>query len=155
MRAVIQRVSNASVRVNDGASSPGKIAGKIGNGVVVFLGVHINDTEQDCSYIADKILNLRIFDDSEGRMNLSVLDIKGEVLVVSQFTLYGDTRKGRRPSYNDAAAPEKGCLYYKKVVEIIRSSSLKTETGEFGALMEVEYVNDGPVTILVDSFKEF
>ena len=149
MRAVVQRVFNASVRVS------GKTIGEIGKGIVVFLGVHINDTEQDCGYIADKILNLRIFDDSDGKMNLSVSDIKGEALIVSQFTLYGDTRKGRRPSYNDAAPPEKGNSYYKKVVEIIKSSGIKTETGEFGALMEVEYINDGPVTILVDSFKEF
>jgi D-tyrosyl-tRNA(Tyr) deacylase len=149
MRAVIQRVLNASVKAEN------KTVGKIGKGIVVFLGVHINDTEQDCSYIADKILNLRIFNDAEDKMNLSVLDIKGEVLVISQFTLYGDTRKGRRPSYNEAAPPEKGSAYYQKVVEIIKSSALKTETGEFGASMAVEYINDGPVTILVDSFKEF
>ena len=149
MRAVVQRVFNASVKVEN------KIIGKIDKGIIVFLGVHINDTEQDCAYMADKIINLRIFNDAEDKMNLSVLDIKGEVLVISQFTLYGDTRKGRRPSFNEAAPPEKGNSYYKKVVEIIKNSALKTETGEFGALMEVEYINDGPVTILVDSFKQF
>jgi len=149
MRAVVQRVLNASVKVEN------KIIGKIGKGIVVFLGVHTNDTEQDCSYTADKILNLRIFNDAEDKMNLSVSDIKGEVLVISQFTLYGDVRKGRRPSYNEAAPPEKGNSYYKKVVELIKQSTLKTETGEFGALMEVEYINDGPVTIIIDSFRQF
>ena len=147
MRAVIQRVSKASVKTEN------KIIGKIEKGIVVFLGVHINDTDQDCSYIADKILNLRIFNDADGKMNLSVLDIKGEILVISQFTLYGDVRKGRRPSYNEAAPPDKGNSYYKKVVEIIKNSALKTETGEFGTLMEVEYINDGPVTIIIDSSK--
>ncbi|MCL2792639.1 MAG: D-aminoacyl-tRNA deacylase [Spirochaetaceae bacterium] len=149
MRAVIQRVFNASVKVEN------KIIGKIEKGIVVFLGVHTDDTEQDCNYIADKILNLRIFNDAEDKMNLSVSDIKGEVLVISQFTLYGDARKGRRPSFNEAAPPEKGNNYYQKVVEIIKKSSLKTETGEFGALMEIEYINDGPVTIIMDSFKQF
>jgi len=149
MRAVVQRVFNASVKAEN------KIIGKIGKGIVVFLGVHTNDAEQDCSYTADKILNLRIFNDAENKMNLSVSDIKGEVLVISQFTLYGDVRKGRRPSYNDAAPPEKGNIYYKKVVDLIKQSSLKTETGEFGALMEVEYINDGPVTIIIDSSKQF
>jgi len=149
MRAVIQRVFNASVKVEN------KIIGKIEKGIVVFLGVHTDDTEQDCNYIADKILNLRIFNDAEDKMNLSVSDIKGEVLVISQFTLYGDARKGRRPSFNEAAPPEKGNNYYQKVVEIIKKSNLKTETGEFGALMEIEYINDGPVTIIMDSFKQF
>jgi len=149
MRAVIQRVFNASVKTEN------KIVGKIEKGIVAFLGVHINDTEHDCSYIADKILNLRIFNDAEGKMNLSVSDIKGEVLVISQFTLYGDVRKGRRPSFNDAAPPDKGNSYYKKVVEMIKNSGLKTETGVFGALMEVEYINDGPVTIIIDSSKQF
>jgi len=145
MRAVVQRVFNASVKTEN------KIIGKIDKGIVVFLGIHIDDTEHDCSYTADKIINLRIFDDAQGKMNLSVSDIKGEVLVISQFTLCGDVRKGRRPSFNDAAPPDKGNSYYKKVVEIIRNSTLKTETGEFGALMAVEYVNDGPVTIIIDS----
>ncbi len=145
MRAVVQRVFNASVRVEN------KTIGKIGKGLVIFLGIHAYDTEQDCKYIADKILNLRIFSDSEDKMNLSVSDIKGEILIISQFTLYGDVRKGRRPSFNEAAAPEKGNSYYEKVAEIIRKSTLKTETGKFGALMEVEYINDGPVTIIIDS----
>ena len=149
MRAVIQRVFNASVKTEN------KIIGKTEKGIVVFLGIHVNDTEQDCSYITDKILNLRIFNDVEGKMNLSVSDIKGEVLVISQFTLYGDVRKGRRPSFNDAAPPDKGNSYYKKVVEMIKNSGLKTETGVFGALMEVEYINDGPVTIIIDSSKQF
>lgn len=149
MRAVIQRVSHASVSVD------GTEIGKTGQGIVVYLGVHADDTENDCLYIADKILNLRIFHDSQGKMNLSVLDIKGEILLISQFTLYGDTRKGRRPSFNEAAPPEKGNEYYRKVTNLLRKSSLKTETGEFGAVMDVEYLNDGPVTILVDSFKNF
>ncbi|MDX9801043.1 MAG: D-aminoacyl-tRNA deacylase [Spirochaetia bacterium] len=149
MRAVVQRVKKASVSIE------GAVKGMISSGLVVFIGVHADDTESDCLYTSDKILNLRIFNDAENKMNLSLLEIKGEILIISQFTLYGDTRKGRRPSYNHAAPPEKGSLYYNKIVDIIKKRGIKTETGEFGAVMEVEYVNDGPVTILVDSFKDF
>jgi len=149
MRAVIQRVSRANVSVE------GEITGIIGPGLIVFLGVHNDDSDSDCAYMADKILNLRIFHDSEGKMNLSLLETGGEILIISQFTLYGDTRKGRRPSFNNAAAPEKGKVFYNNFIELIKQSGLKTETGIFGALMAVDYINDGPVTILIDSFKTF
>jgi D-aminoacyl-tRNA deacylase len=149
MRAVIQRVSRASVKVD------AEITGIIDKGLIVYLGVHCDDADSDCAYIAEKILNLRIFHDTEGKMNLSLLETGGDILVISQFTLYGDTRKGRRPSFNEAADPEKGKQFYDKFVEIIKKSGLKTATGIFGALMAVEYVNDGPVTILMDSFKAF
>ncbi len=149
MRAVVQRVKKASVAVD------GHISGSIGPGLVVFLGVHINDSDADCEYTADKVLNLRIFHDSEDKMNLSLLDVRGDILVISQFTLYGDTRRGRRPSFSEAAAPDKGMEFYQKFVDIIRKSGLNTGTGEFGACMAVDYINDGPVTILIDSFKAF
>ncbi|MCP5514292.1 MAG: D-tyrosyl-tRNA(Tyr) deacylase [Spirochaetales bacterium] len=149
MRAVVQRVKRASVTVE------GELKGSISSGLVVFIGVHTDDTDSDCEYTADKILNLRIFNDENDKMNLSLLDCMGEILIISQFTLYGDTRKGRRPSFNSAAAPEKGNLYYRKLVEIVKNKGIKTEIGEFGAVMAVDYINDGPVTILVDSFKDF
>ena len=149
MRAVIQRVSRANVSVD------GEITGKTGQGLIVFLGVHNDDSDIDCAYMAEKILNLRIFHDSEGKMNLSLLETGGDILIISQFTLYGDTRKGRRPSFNDAASPGKGKLFYNKFIELVKQSGLKTETGVFGALMAVDYINDGPVTILIDSFKTF
>ncbi len=150
MRAVIQRVKEASVEVD------GKVVGKIGNGILVLLGVGKDDTEEDMKWIADKVVNLRIFQDENGKMNLSLLDIGGEVLVVSQFTLYGDARKGRRPSFTEAAPPEKGKEFYKKFVEYLKEKyNIKVETGEFGTMMDVHLVNWGPVTILLDSKKNF
>lgn len=149
MRAVIQRVKSASVRVED------EIVGEIGKGLLVLLGVSNDDSEKDASYLVEKTLNLRIFEDSDDKMNLSLLDIKGEILVVSQFTLYGDTRKGRRPSFIDAAPPEKANRLYEYFVSEVRRKLLRVETGKFQAMMEVALVNDGPVTILLDSKKNF
>ncbi len=149
MRSIIQKVSRAKVTVH------GEITGEIGNGVLVFLGVAIEDSEKDALYLLDKILNLRIFEDSDGKMNLSLLDIAGEMLVVSQFTLYGDARKGRRPSFIKAAPPEKANLLYEFFVAEARKQISKVETGRFQAMMDVELVNDGPVTILLDSGKLF
>jgi D-aminoacyl-tRNA deacylase len=149
MRAVVQRVKKAKVMVD------GSVKGSINEGLLVYLGVHADDAEKDCKYTADKIINLRIFEDENGKMNKSLIDTKGEILVISQFTLFGDTRKGRRPSYNEAAPPEKGNNLYLKTVKMIRDIGIKTETGDFGAKMEVDYINAGPVTLLVDSFKIF
>jgi D-tyrosyl-tRNA(Tyr) deacylase len=147
MRAVVQRVSRASVRVG------GKTIGEIGSGLLILLGVAGADTESDGAYIVDKIVNLRIFDDAEGKMNLSVIDTEGQLLVVSQFTLYGDTRRGRRPSFINAAPPDHAKMLYVKFVELARTTGLCVETGEFQAMMDVKLVNDGPVTILLDSEK--
>lgn len=149
MRAVIQRVSRAKVSVD------GETTGEIEKGVLVLLGVSREDSEKEADYLLDKTLNLRIFEDEAGKMNLSLLDIKGEMLVVSQFTLYGDTRKGRRPSYIEAAAPEEANRLYEYFVSGARIHISKVETGRFQAMMEVELVNDGPVTILLDSSKLF
>lgn len=149
MRAVIQRVSGASVTV------AGEKVGEIGPGILVLLGVSREDSEQDAEYLADKTLNLRIFEDDEGKMNLSLLDSGGELLVVSQFTLYGDARKGRRPSFIKAALPDRANELYEHFVETARRSVRKVECGRFQAMMDVELVNDGPVTILLDSNKEF
>ena len=149
MRAVVQRVDKAEVSVDS------NITGSIGRGILVYLGVHSDDTEKDLEYTVEKAVNLRIFEDENGKMNQSLTDIKGEILLISQFTLYGDTRKGRRPSYNEAASPEKGNDYYMKAADLMRNKGFKTETGIFGAKMKVDYINNGPVTILVDSFKIF
>ncbi|MBM7559658.1 D-aminoacyl-tRNA deacylase [Marinitoga litoralis] len=150
MRAVVQRVLESHVDVED------KTVGKIGKGILVLLGVGQNDTEKDIEWLADKIMNLRIFEDSEDKMNLSLLDIKGEILVISQFTLYGDCRKGRRPSYSTAANPEKGNEYYEKFIDYIeRKYNIKVEKGVFQADMKVHLINDGPVTLLLDSEKTF
>ena len=149
MRAVVQRVSSASVEINTST------AGKIGKGILVLLGVSNQDTEKEVRFMADKVINLRIFPDKEDKMNLSAKDVDGEILVVSQFTLYGDCRKGRRPSYNDAAMPEKAKELYNLFVDTIKESGLKIATGEFQAMMQVSLVNDGPVTILLDSEKQF
>lgn len=149
MRAVIQRVSEASVEIS------GEIVGETGAGLLVLLAVASDDTRGDADYLADKIINLRIFVDDEGKMNRSVLETGGEVLVVSQFTLYGDVRRGRRPSYSDAAEPEVANALYEYFVERVRSLGVKVETGVFQAMMKVSLVNDGPVTILVDSRKLF
>lgn len=147
MRAVLQRVSAAKVTVS------GKVVGEIGRGILILLGVGQNDTEKDAVYILEKLLNLRIFEDSEAKMNLSLLNTNGELLVVSQFTLYADTRKGRRPSFVEAAVPEKAQLLYDYFVREARKRLAKVETGQFQAMMDVELTNDGPVTILIDSTK--
>jgi D-aminoacyl-tRNA deacylase len=149
MRAVIQRVTRASVTVED------EIVGEIGNGLVVLLGVARDDTEKDATYLAEKIAALRIFDDDTGVMNVSVKDIAGEVLIVSQFTLYGDVRRGLRPSWIDAAAPEIAGPLYDFFVAHARKLIERVATGSFRAMMQVELVNDGPVTILLDSRKLF
>lgn len=149
MRIVIQRVKSASVTVDS------EIVGKIGKGLLVLLGVSVEDTEKDAGYLVEKTLNLRIFEDSEDKMNFSLLDIKGEILVVSQFTLYGDTRKGRRPSFIEAAPPEKANQLYEYFVSELSKQVLQVETGKFQAMMDVELINDGPVTILLDSKKNF
>lgn len=149
MRAVIQRVKSSSVTVS------GEIVGKIGKGLLVLLGVSDEDTEKDANYLVEKTLNLRIFEDSEDKMNLCLLDIKGEILVVSQFTLYGDARKGRRPSFIKAAPPEKANQLYEYFVSELSKQVSRVETGKFQAMMDVALVNDGPVTILLDSQKNF
>jgi D-tyrosyl-tRNA(Tyr) deacylase len=149
MRGVVQRVSRASVTVD------GEITGKIGKGLLVLLGVSTDDEESDALYLLDKIVNLRIFEDAAGKMNLSLIDAGGELLVVSQFTLYGDTRRGRRPSYIEAAAPEKANRLYEFFVAEARKQIATVETGRFQAMMDVELINDGPVTILLDSRKLF
>ncbi|MDY6917746.1 MAG: D-aminoacyl-tRNA deacylase [Chloroflexota bacterium] len=145
MKALLQRVRAASVTVDS------EVVGQIGPGLVVFVGVTHDDTEKDVQHLAEKTLNLRIFADGEGRFNLSVLDTRGELLVVSQFTLVADTRKGRRPSFVDAAGPDDAQVLYERFLETLRSSGLRVETGRFQAYMLVEIHNDGPVTILLDS----
>lgn len=149
MRAVVQRVSEASVRVD------GEVVSRIGRGLVVLLGVGKGDDEGDASSLAGKVLNLRVFPDEAGQMNRSVLDVGGGLLVVSQFTLYGDARKGRRPSYVDAAPPEEASRLYEAFVERVRPSGLDVATGVFRAMMDVSLVNEGPVTILLDSRRAF
>ncbi|MEW6520366.1 MAG: D-aminoacyl-tRNA deacylase [Thermodesulfobacteriota bacterium] len=148
MRAVVQLVKKASVSIGK------KTSGAIGRGLLVLLGVSRSDTAADVEYMVDKILNLRIFPDQDGKMNLSVRDINGEVLVVSQFTLFGDCRKGRRPSYSRAAPPETADALYQAFVAAM-GQYLRVATGTFQAMMEVELINDGPVTLLIDSSKEF
>lgn len=147
MRAVIQRVNSGSVTVNE------RIVGSIAKGFVVLLGVSEKDTAEDVLYMAEKIVNLRIFEDDAEKMNLSLLDIKGEMLVVSQFTLYGDCRKGRRPNFMSAARPEKAEELYNELVKRCREMGIKTETGIFQEYMKVSIENDGPVTVIVDSEK--
>lgn len=149
MRAVVQRVSRASVTVD------GTTVGSIDHGLLVLLGVSITDSESDADYLADKIAGLRIFEDKEGKMNLSVADAGGGVLAVSQFTLYGDVRRGKRPSFDDAARPEQARKLYEYFVEKIRAAGLRCKTGQFQAMMQVELVNEGPVTIMLDSTKAF
>ena len=145
MRACVQRVSRASVRVG------GETVGKIGNGILVLLGVSAADTEGDLTALADKMAGLRIFEDQDEKMNLSLADVGGKILVVSQFTLYADCRKGRRPSFTDAAPPEKAERFYEIFVDYLRKKGFHVETGRFRTMMEVELVNDGPVTIWLDS----
>ena len=145
MKALIQRVTMASVSVED------KVVGKIGLGLVVFIGVANGDSTEDIQYLIRKIVELRIFDDADGKFNLSALDVKGELLLVSQFTLLATTRKGRRPGFTDAAAPEIAATLFNQFVEQVRARGLKVETGRFQTHMLVEINNDGPVTIFIDS----
>jgi len=149
MRAVVQRVLNANVSVDD------VVKGRIGHGLLVLLSVDEQDTNADVEYTADKIVGLRIFNDAEGKFNLSLEDVKGEMLVVSQFTLHGDCRRGKRPSFSNAARPEKAIPLYESFIEIVRNKGIHVETGVFAAHMLVSLVNDGPVTILIDSKKVF
>jgi D-tyrosyl-tRNA(Tyr) deacylase len=149
MRAVVQRVTRAKVKNQE------QITGEIDNGLVVLLGIARDDTQDDADYLVPKIISLRIFDDADGRMNLSVKDIGGGLLVVSQFTLYGDVRRGLRPSWSDAAAPEIAEPLYDYFVTSSRKLLERVETGSFRKIMQVELVNDGPVTILLDSRRQF
>ncbi|MGA7217030.1 MAG: D-aminoacyl-tRNA deacylase [Candidatus Sulfotelmatobacter sp.] len=149
MRAVVQRVSRAQVSVGQ------EIVGKIDMGLLVLLGVGRDDTDADAVYLAQKIVGLRVFEDAQGKMNLSAREIGGSVLVVSQFTLYGDARRGKRPSFDSAAPPEKARQLYEFFVERVRAAGLRCETGRFQEMMKVELVNEGPVTILLDSGKVF
>ena len=149
MRAVVQRVSRAKVTVKEWTS------GEIGLGLLVLMGVGHGDTEADATYLADKIAGLRVFEEEDGKMNLSVVDLGGSVLAVSQFTLYGDARRGKRPSFDGAAPPEQARRLYEFFVERVRALGLRCETGRFQEMMQVELVNEGPVTILVDSAKSF
>lgn len=149
MRAVIQRVSSASVTV------AGRQTGAVGAGLLVLLGVHKEDAQQDIAWLAEKTVNLRIFDDEAGLMNRSLLDTGGAMLIVSQFTLLGDCRKGRRPSWSEAAPPERAKQLYLDFIEAIKGYAITTASGEFQAMMEVSLINSGPVTILLDSHKQF
>ncbi|HEY1678803.1 MAG TPA: D-aminoacyl-tRNA deacylase [Candidatus Sulfotelmatobacter sp.] len=149
MRAVVQRVSRAKVTVSE------EITGEIGPGLLVLLGVARQDGETDVNYLVEKIAGLRIFEDENGKMNRNVVDMNGSVLAVSQFTLYGDVRRGRRPSFDDAAPPEIARRLYEMFVERVRAAGLRCATGRFQAMMRVELVNEGPVTILLDSRKAF
>lgn len=149
MRGVVQRVSYAKVTVDE------EIKGEINKGIMLLLGISNDDENKDLDYIFDKVINLRIFEDEEGKMNKSLLDVGGSILVVSQFTLQGDARKGRRPSFINAARPEKAVDYYNRFIAKCKEKNIETKTGVFGAHMQVELCNDGPVTILLDSTKVF
>lgn len=145
MRTILQKVSYASVKINK------KTIGKIEKGLLVFLGITHEDTEKEVKWLVNKIKDLRIFEDENGKMNLSLIDVKGEILIVSQFTLYGNCNKGRRPSFIEAAKPEIANELYLKFIDEFKALDIKTETGEFGADMKVELLNDGPVTIIIDT----
>ncbi|SDO66686.1 D-aminoacyl-tRNA deacylase [Desulforhopalus singaporensis] len=149
MRAVVQRVSRAAV------GTEGRTIGRIGTGLLILLGIQDQDDDSDIAWMAEKAVNLRIFEDKQGKMNLSVADIGGEMLIISQFTLYGDCRKGRRPGFSDAARPEIAEPLYHRFVAAVRDRGIKVATGAFQADMEVELINDGPVTLLLDSDKKF
>jgi D-tyrosyl-tRNA(Tyr) deacylase len=149
MRAVVQRVKESRVMV-DGAT-----VGAIGSGVLILLGVGLEDAEEDCDYLANKIIHLRIFPDDKGQMNLSLTDVGGAVMVVSQFTLWADCRKGRRPSFTRAAPPDKAIRLYEHFVHLVRAKGFTVATGQFQAMMEVSLINDGPVTMILDSEKHF
>jgi D-aminoacyl-tRNA deacylase len=144
MRVVLQRVSSASVRVEE------RVTGRIGAGLLLLAGFREDDGEETLQWVADKVLGLRIFPDGEGKMNRSVEEIGGDLLVVSQFTLYGDARKGRRPSFVEAARPETAIPLYERFVDILRASGRRVQTGEFGAMMQVELTNEGPVTLVIE-----
>ena len=145
MIAVLQRVTTGKVKIGD------RIVGDIDNGLVILIGVHRDDKEEDIIFLADKVIGLRIFNDNNGKMNISLQDAEGSVLVISQFTLCGDWRKGRRPSFTKAADPDKGKLLYDGFIDAVRSRGINVETGEFGAAMDVSLVNSGPVTFVLDS----
>ena len=147
MRAVVQRVSKASVTVD------GKVTGSIENGLLVFLGVGKEDSQEDIAFVAKKIINLRIFEDAAGKMNLSVKDINGEILLISQFTLFGDCRKGRRPDFTQAGPPQLAKKLYGKTIEAIKEKGIPVQTGIFAAHMDIDSINDGPVTLILDSKK--
>ncbi|MDE0482184.1 MAG: D-aminoacyl-tRNA deacylase [Candidatus Poribacteria bacterium] len=149
MRAVIQRVKSASVKVD------GELVSEIGVGLLIFLGIAHDDTETELEYIANKVANLRIFEDADGKMNCSLLETGGAALVVSQFTLYGDCRKGRRPSFINAARPEVANALYEQFITALEQLNIPTQGGTFQAMMDVQLINDGPVTILLDSDKQF
>lgn len=149
MRAVVQRVKEARVEIE------GLIVGEIAKGLLIFLGIGENDTEKDCEYMVNKIVNLRIFSDENALMNLSLADIDGSALVVSQFTLWGDCRKGRRPSFINAAKPGKAKMLYEYFISLMKKKNINVATGKFQEMMDVHLVNDGPVTILIDSLKQF
>ncbi len=149
MRAVVQRVSEAQVSVNE------TIIGSISEGLVVLLGVQAQDTPEAARWLADKIVNLRVFEDTQGKMNRSLIDIDKEMLIVSQFTLYGDCRKGRRPGYSSAAPPETAEPLYEKFIEYVQEQGIKAATGKFQAMMQLSLTNHGPVTLLLDSDKTF
>lgn len=149
MRVVVQRVTEASVTVDN------KVVGKIGNGLLVLLGVGEEDNDSDLEYLFEKIIGLRIFQDENDKMNLSLLDVKGQLLVISQFTLYGDVRKGKRPSFTKSAHPKIGERYYEEFIRKAEEKGIYTQRGIFGAHMDVQLVNNGPVTILLDSKKDF
>ncbi|MDY6227841.1 MAG: D-aminoacyl-tRNA deacylase [Clostridium sp.] len=149
MRVVVQRVTSSKVIVND------KIIGSINKGFNLLIGFSKEDTEEDLLYLKDKIINLRIFEDENDKMNFSLLDVKGDILAISQFTLYGDCRKGRRPNFMEAEGGDKAKALYERFIELLKETNLKIETGEFGAHMKVDIQNDGPVTIILDSKKNF
>ena len=144
MKILIQRVSEASVKVDN------KTVGKIEQGFLVFLGITHKDTEKEAQFLADKVANLRVFEDKEGKMNLSLKEVEGSALIISQFTLYGDAIKGRRPSFTDTARPEKAIPIYEYFISEVKRNGIKTETGVFGAKMDVSLVNSGPVTIMIE-----
>ncbi|MGD6872596.1 D-aminoacyl-tRNA deacylase [Sutcliffiella horikoshii] len=145
MRVVLQRAKRAEVRVD------GDVVGKIDRGLMLLVGVTHEDSMEDAAYVAEKVANLRIFEDEQDKMNLSLLDVKGQILSVSQFTLYGDCRKGRRPNFMDAARPDHAETIYEAFNEELRGKGITVETGRFGAMMDVDFVNDGPVTLIVES----
>ncbi|WP_282155353.1 D-aminoacyl-tRNA deacylase [Cytobacillus gottheilii] len=145
MKVVVQRSKQASVTVED------EVVGRIEKGFVLLVGVTHDDTKEDAAFLADKIANLRVFDDQDGKMNLSILDAGGEILSVSQFTLYGDCRKGRRPNFMNAAKPDQAIVLYNTFNSYLREKGLKVETGTFGAMMDVSLTNDGPVTLIIES----
>ncbi len=149
MRAIVQRVTSSRVVVD------GRVIGEIGRGFNVLIGISKDDTEEDLKYIKDKVVNLRVFEDESNKMNKSLLDVEGDILAISQFTLYGDCRKGRRPNFMEALGGDEAKILYDKFVLMLRETGLKVETGEFGADMKVDIQNDGPVTIMLDSKKNF